>query len=307
MLAFDIGGTKLASAVVAEDGSLVGAQRTPTARSSDGERLFADLVALGRASLAAGGDVDVVSAGCGGPMRWPEGVVSPLHIPAWRGFPLRERLAAEFGVDAVVDNDAKAFAYGEWWRGAGRGSRAMLGMVVSTGVGGGIVIDGRLIDGAHGHAGHIGHVNVDPEGPVCSCGARGCLTAFAAGTGIARRIAAAKSGGVATSLDGAADAAQAAAAARAGDAFAAQLFRDAAEALGRAIASAVALLDLDLVVIGGSVALGAWDLIGEILERELRSRARSGFIDVKVMRAALGADAGLIGAAALVYRPTDQS
>lgn len=91
-------------------------------------------------------------------------------------------------MSAIVDNDAKAMALGEWWLGAGRGVRSMIGIVISTGLGGGLVVDGRLLDGGHGHAGHIGHVNVDPDGPECRCGARGCAGAFAAGTSIARRF-----------------------------------------------------------------------------------------------------------------------
>jgi glucokinase len=203
----------------------------------------------------------------------------------------------------VVDNDAKAMALGEWWRGAGQGSLNVLGMVVSTGVGGGLVVDGRLLDGEHGHAGHIGHVNVLPDGPRCECGAYGCLTAVAAGTGIARRIAAALDAGARTRLEPGATATDAARAARDGDALATGLFADAASGLGRAIASATALVDLDRVVIGGSIGIEAWDLLQPGLEAELRARARIPFArNVQVMPAALRHDAGLVGAAALALR-----
>jgi glucokinase len=261
------------------------------------------VVEVAGAALQGAPRVVAVGCGCGGPQRWPEGVVSPLHIPLWRDFPLRARLEARFGVPAVVDNDAKAMALGEWWRGAGRGARHLLGMVVSTGVGGGIVVGGRVLDGAHGHAGHIGHVNVWPDGPRCACGAQGCLTAVASGSGIAARIRAARAEGTATALPPGATARDAAEAARRGDAFARSLFTDAGQALGRAIASAAALLDLDLVVIGGGVALGAWDLLGPHLVEELRVRSRIAFArDLRVARAALGDDAGLYGAAALALR-----
>src|SRR5258708_16587991 len=109
-------------------------------------------------------------------MEWPAGRVSPLNIPAWRGCALRERLAARFGggrLTVRVHNDAVCVAAGEHWRGAGRGSKNVLGMVVSTGVGGGLILDNRLIDGASGNAGHIGHVVVYPDGPACVCGGRG--------------------------------------------------------------------------------------------------------------------------------------
>jgi len=302
VLAFDIGGTKLAAAVVNSDGGVVAEARTPTI--ADGEALYAQLESLGRSVVKSSGkQVSALGAGCGGPMQFPSGVVSPLFIPQWRDFALRDRLASSFGVEAVVDNDAKAMALGEWWRGAGRGSRNMLGMVVSTGIGGGLIIDGRLLDGEHGHAGHIGHVNVGPDGPVCRCGARGCLTGVASGAAIARRIAEARGSGEPTGLKEGATAEDAAHAARAHDALAARLFAEAAAGLGRGIASTVSLLDLDRVVIGGSIAIEAWDLIGGGLETELRARARSAFTrDVRVLRASLGQRAGLVGAAALALR-----
>lgn len=151
-LALDVGGTKLAAAVVGDDGVVVRRASVPTRRSGggdgsgegDAESLFADLVAL--ASGVAGGDEVVCGVGCGGPMAG--GTVSPLNIPAWREFPLRARLADALGLPTFVDNDAKALALGEGWVGAAAGVRDFLAMVVSTGVGGGIVLDGRLLDGA---------------------------------------------------------------------------------------------------------------------------------------------------------------
>lgn len=288
-------------------GDIVRRARASTLAAADGEALFARVIAVADEAFdAAPRAVSAIGVGCGGPQRWPEGVVSPLHIPVWRDFPLRARLEARFGVAVTVDNDAKAMALGEWWRGAGRGTRNMLGMVVSTGVGGGLIVDGRLVQGAHGHAGHIGHVNVWPDGPSCSCGAQGCAGAVASGAGIGLRIAAAHERGVTTALERGATAEQAAEAARRGDAFARQLFVDAGLALGRAIASATALVDVEIVIIGGSIGLKAWDLIGPSLEEELRRRSRIPFArDVRVTQAALGEDAGLYGAAALALFARD--
>lgn len=298
-LAIDIGGTKLAAAIVTGEGEVIGDRRTATAANGDGERLYADLERIAREALAeAPADVAVVGigAGCGGPMAWPDGVVSPLYIPAWREFPLRARLERSFAMRALVDNDAKAMALGEWWLGAGAATRNMIGIVVSTGLGGGLVVDGRLLDGGHGHAGHIGHVNVDPDGPTCLCGSRGCAAAIAAGTSIARRFRERTGRDV--------SAADVAAIARAGDASARELFADAGRAVGRAIASTASLCDLELAVLGGSIALYAWDLIGTEIEQELRARARMPFERaLRVTQAALGARAGLVGAAALLLRP----
>jgi glucokinase len=233
-------------------------------------------------------------------MQYPAGIVSPLNIPAWRDFPLRPRLSETFGLPCVLDNDAKALALGERWKGAGRGSDNMLGMVVSTGVGGGIILGGHLLHGFAGNSGHVGHIIVWPDGPLCGCGAYGCLEAVASGSGLTRRLGTALLSGVASTLDAGASAAEIAEAARAGDALAIELLRTAGEGVGRGIASAAALLDLELVVIGGSIALKAWDLIGPPLQSELTRSARLDFTrNVRVVQAELGDSAGVYGAARL--------
>ena len=301
-LAIDIGGTKLAAAVIDANGAILSSQREITV-TSDGEALFGALESLCRSVLArAKTDVRAIGVGSSGPMQYPAGIVSPINIPAWRDFPLRQRLVDAFGRPCVVDNDAKALALGERWRGAGHGSSNMLGMVVSTGVGGGVILDGRLLDGFAGNAGHIGHIIVWPDGPVCGCGAHGCVEGVASGTGLGHRLNEAIAEGKPTSLTAGSSASDIAAAARQGDALAAWLFRPAGEAVGRGIASAAALLDLELVVIGGSIALHAWDLLGPPLESELRRTARLDFTrNVRVVHAELGDEAGLFGAAQLAF------
>ncbi|MGV9776421.1 ROK family protein, partial [Streptosporangium sp. NPDC003464] len=183
VLAVDIGGTKFAVALVDPEGNVRATRRAATPPGGDERTLWKALGELIDSVLAGSaadglsdGALTGVGIGCGGPMAWPEGAVSPLNMPGWRGFPLRARLAERFpGVPVRVHNDAVCLAAAEHWRGAGRGSANMLGMVVSTGVGGGLILGGRLIDGASGNAGHIGHIVVDPGGPVCGCGGRGCL------------------------------------------------------------------------------------------------------------------------------------
>src|SRR3712207_1123014 len=200
VLALDIGGTKLAAGLVSLDGTVVHQDGAATNGRGTAEALYGDLIALCERVLAAGGvseiDLAGVGVGCGGPMLYPEGRVSPLNIPAWRGFPLRERLQARFGRPALVDNDAKALALGEHWIGAGKGAGCLLGMVVSTGVGGGIVDGGWLVHGALGNAGHVGHVIAFRDGPPCECGARGCVEAVASGTGLSKRARAARADGL---------------------------------------------------------------------------------------------------------------
>jgi glucokinase len=300
VLAIDIGGTKMACAIVSPEGELVQAERIATPRSDDADVLYAALERVCKSLVTSG--TQAIGVGCGGPMRYPEGVVSPLNIPSWRDFPLRDRLIDSFGLPCSVDNDAKALAVGERWRGAGHGSDNMLGMVVSTGVGGGIILDGQLRHGNAGNAGHIGHIVVWPDGPLCGCGARGCVEGIASGSGLARRLDSAIAEGQPTRLSAGASAADIAVAARAGDALSQELFRTAGEAVGRGIASAAALLDLERVVIGGSIALHAWDLLGPPLEAEVHASARLDFTrDLSVVHAELGDQAGLYGAAQLGF------
>jgi glucokinase len=304
VLGIDIGGTKLAAGVISPGGQVLTYQRIPTPADLDAEDLFSIVVELAevvrsRCQLS----VAALGVGCGGPLAYPEGVVSPLHIPCWRDFPLRARLVERFGLPTSLDNDAKAFALGEALLGAGRGSRALLGMVISTGVGGGVVVDGRLLHGASGNAGHIGHTLISLTGPRCACGARGCLTAYSSGTGLVARARAALERGSSSSLGelpaGQISGQTIAAAARSGDALSRRLLRDAASALARALVDAANILDLDRVVLGGGL-VGAADLWLAPLQKQ--TRRRTGFLlarnlDIRVSE--LGEHAGVIGAAAL--------
>jgi len=303
VLAIDIGGTKIAAGVVEPGGRLASWAQTETPRGMEAEQLWRTLDVLCTNLLAEqrtdpGDGLAGVGCGCGGPLDWPVGRVSPLNIPAWRSFPLRERLQERFGgIPVRLHNDAICMAVGEHWRGAGRGRRNMLGMVVSTGVGGGLVLDGRLINGATGNAGHIGHVVVDPAGPFCVCGGRGCLEAIARGPAL---VAWAQGEGwrpgqvLATAKDLADDAAQ-------GHPIGVAAMRRAGGALGIAIASAVQLCDVEVVSIGGGLAK-AGPLLFEPLEEALRTHAGLDYArDVPVVAATLGQSAGLIGAAALIF------
>lgn len=302
VLAIDIGGTKLAAALVEPDGRIAAYDRAPTPNEPgvDGEELWRALEALLDKVAADAGDPPLagVGAGCGGPMTWPAAEVSPLNIPAWRGFPLRERLRARHpGLPVRIHNDAICVAAGEHWLGAGRGHGNVLGMVVSTGVGGGLILDGRLVNGASGNAGHIGHVVVEPDGPPCACGGRGCLEAIARGPGLvawARRQGWRPGGSDLTGVELAADA-------RRGDPVAGAAMRRAGRAIGIAIASATHLCDLEVAAIGGGLSQ-AGPLLFEPLDEAFRTHARMDFARrARIVPAALGQTAGLVGAAALVY------
>jgi glucokinase len=284
-LAVDIGGTKLAAGLVEEDGSIATRLETPTPATTDSEELWTTVAhLLDSLPAAARREAHVVGVGCGGPMSPGGELVSPLNIPAWRSFPLRARLARHTGLDVHIDNDAKALALGEGWIGAAKDERDFIAMVVSTGVGGGIVLDGRLLDGATGNAGHIGHVIVVPGGRLCECGARGCLEAEASGTAIRAVTGQAPS----------------------------EASREVVERtgtlVGRAVGSVVNLLDLRLAVVAGSVALGFGNPFFAAAQAEVDAVARLEFArGARIVRAGLGRDGPLVGAAAVALRATDQT
>ena len=277
ILAVDVGGTKLAAARIREDGHIEGRAARATPPGGGGEVVLAAL--LGAVAEVRRGDEVACGGGSGGPMAPGGTEVSPLNIPGWRRFPLRSRLEEALGTAVHVDNDANALALGEGWLGAAAGRRNFVALVVSTGVGGGIVLDGRLLDGAAGNAGHIGHLIVEPEGRTCPCGARGCLEAEASGTAIAARTGR-----------------PAASAAPAERARCGML-------VGRAVASVANLLDLPLAVVAGSVALGFGDAFFDAAQVEVDARARLDFsAGARIVPAGLGADGPLVGAAAVALR-----
>ncbi len=282
VLALDVGGTKLAAAVVREDGEILGSARRATV-GDDGEALFAHVVSLlDEVRSDVGGEEPVaLGVGCGGPMERGGRTVSPLNIPQWRAFPLLDRLRSATGLPVRIDNDAKALALGEGRWGAAVGVDDYLAMVVSTGVGGGVVLDGRLLDGRAANAGHVGHVIVEPLGRACVCGARGCLEAEASGTAIAATTGAP------------AAVAPVEVRVRTG------------RLVGRAVASVCNLLDLRLAVVAGSVALGYGSDFLDAANAELDRCARLEFSrGARVVPAGCGVgDAGpLLGAAAVGLR-----
>ena len=278
MLAVDIGGTKIAAGLVDEKGEVVASAQAPTPTTTGSDALFSILLAVVD-SVGGNGDVVGCGVGCGGPMSSGGEAVSPLHLPAWRDFPLRERLADATGLPTFVDNDAKALALGEGWWGAAAGVSDFLAVLVSTGVGGGIVLDGRLLDGAGGNAGHIGHVVVEPHGAPCRCGGRGCLEAEASGLAIA------------------------AATGRPAEEAGPDVIERTGRLVGRAIASVANLLDLRLAVVAGGVAVGFGEPFLAAARAEVAHRSRLEFSrDTDLVPAGLGAHTHLVGTGAVAWR-----
>jgi glucokinase len=305
VLALDVGGTKLAAAVVDDTGRILGRGRVPSPTGTDPEQLYEALLACAAAALRGAdvipGDLDGIGVAAAGPMVWPSGEVSPLNMPAWRGFPLRKRLAAEFACDLVlIHNDAVGLTVGEHWKGAGSGTSNLLGVTVSTGVGGGLILDGRLYHGFSGNAGHVGHVVVEFDGPPCACGGRGCLEAIASGPNTVRH---ALDDGWRPRPGVVADGVALAAAAAAGDEIALRNVARAGRAVGTAIASCASLLDLEVAAIAGGFSQSG-PSFWEPLHQAFTTHAGFPFAAAcRVVPGQLGEAAGLLGAAAFVLDP----
>lgn len=296
-LALDIGGTKIAVGLVDGAGTLVHRAELPTP-DGDAETIWAAADSLITEALTtAGGRIRGVGIASAGPIDLSAGTVSPINIGSWQRFPIVSRVASAVGAPVRLAGDGLCMAMGEHWRGAGRGADFLLGMVVSTGVGGGLVLDGAPYDGRTGNAGHVGHIVVDPDGAPCTCGGRGCVETIAGGPRMAQW---AREQGWDAPAD--ADAKELADAANAGDPLALSAFRRGAVAVGAMIASVGAVFDLDRVAIGGGVAK-AGALLFDPVREALASYAGLDFIrGIEVVPAELGSDAGLVGAAALLWK-----
>ena len=298
VLGLDIGGTKLAAGVVDSTGRvhsfLVEATRAEEGPESGLERLFE----LGRAAVdEAALDWDSITAvgiGSGGPLDAQAGViVGPPHLPGWRDVPVSSWAEAAYGLPVALENDATAAAAGEHRYGAGAGTSHLVYLTISTGVGGGIVIDGRLYRGATGNGGELGHVTVDCSGRPCrGCGRKGCLEAYVSGTSISERAREAGLGEVTAS--------EVAAAAAAGDAAAAEVWDATTEALACGLTSIVNLFEPQLVVLGGGVVSGTGEqLLGPVRERVRDEAMGPAGGAARIVAAALGPQVGVVGAAAI--------
>lgn len=283
-LAIDIGGTKMAAGLISRTGELIDRDLVRVHHGATADELFDDLAALvtrqlDRARDKHGTTPVVVGVGSAGPVGRNVETVSPLNIPRWRDFPLRARLADLTKLPVYGDGDAKALALAEGWLGAAKGVEDFMAMVVSTGVGGGIVLNGRLLEGSTGNAGHVGHVIVEPNGRRCTCGGRGCLEAEASGTAI-------------EAITG-----------RPPDQPTYEIMVRTGRLVGRAAASVCNLLDLKLVVVSGGVATGFGATFFNAAQRTLDELCSLDFTKrARIVPGRLGEDGPLVGAAAVGWR-----
>ncbi|HEY5836018.1 ROK family protein [Streptomyces sp.] len=296
--ALDFGGTKVSGALVDAEGRLRVRVLRPTPAGESGESVMrAVLEVLGELRAAPEWPAVVaVGIGSAGPVDARRGTVSPVNVPGWRDFPLVPRVSAAVGgLPVVLTGDGVAMTAAEHWFGAARGYDNALCMVVSTGVGGGLVLGGALLPGPTGNAGHIGHISVDLDGDSCPCGSRGCVERIASGPNIARR---ALDSGWRPAAGTAPTAAAVADSARSGDPLARASFDRAAQALAAGVAAIATLVEIQVAVVGGGVA-NAGPVLFDPLRGHLSRYATLSFAArVKVVPAGLGTDAGLVGAAA---------
>lgn len=306
VLAVDIGGTKLAAGVVDADGKMLERGEVPTLAHEGLEPVLERIVGLGRDLLARAAaqkePVQRIGIGCAGPVDLKAGkVFNPPNLPGWSEVSLVRHIESALGLPAVLENDANAAALGEFRYGAGRGARSLVYFTVSTGIGGGIILDGKVWHGLKDAAGEVGHMTVCPDGPVCGCGNRGCLEAMASGPSIARRAREAVAAGRPTRLREVpmVTSADVVRLAQEGDAVAREVWDAAVKYLGIGVAAVITILAPERVVLGGGVTR-AGDFLFEPLRAEVRRRVKLVPVEsVLILPAALGPDVGILGAAAV--------
>ena len=293
----DVGGSTLRVALATPDGLLL--WRKAFSHTRPAPEAVVDLIARTLKEMARASNAELVAVGAAvpGPLDPRRGVVHFSPNLEWREFSFTDALSAKLGVRVAMDDDANCAAVGEHAFGVGQGARDFLDVIVGTGVGAGLILDGKMYHGARGFAGELGHTTILPDGPLCSCGNRGCVEALAAGPALARRM---------RELDAnAADtisAREVIAMARTGNENALQVMNEAGQFLGIALANAVNLLNPEKIALGGGVALDADELLLNPARAEIQKRAFAhSAASVSLVRAALGDDAGLLGAAQLAW------
>jgi glucokinase len=307
VLALDIGGTKLASAIVNRAGEVLAERSAATDAAASAEETVEALFELCEevlpAARASWQGLEAAGISFGGPVDFPAGrTVTCHHLRGWENFPLRDDVGERAGLPTALDNDANAAALGEARFGAGRGCAHLLYITVSTGIGAGLVLNGSLHRGANSMAGELGHTLVAPNGPACTCGRRGCLEAVAAGPAIAARARQALEAGAESALAAVPDSeltAKHVAELASADPLARQIMTEVGERLGVAVAAAVNLVNPDIVVIGGGVSQAGDILLDPTREAVRRHAVPESVRGLRIVRGELGARDALLGAAAL--------
>ncbi len=316
----DMGGTNIRCAAVSASGDVLLMEHGPSHASRQAaavaENIAAQLTHLLDTARRRGlGSPRAIGVAVPGPLNVYSGTVMQApHVGAWRGYSLRRKLEALIGRMVVVENDANAWALGECWRGAARGRRDVVLLTLGTGVGGGLIVGGKLVHGRSGMAGELGHVTVDPDGPRCDCGSNGCLESYASASGlrglVEQRLGLSPGAPLPAQIidsGGNFSVRGLSAQARRGDKLALEAFATAGYYLGIAIASFLNIFNPELVVIGGGVA-GAIPYMRKTMMTQVRERAFTAIASqAKIVRAALGPRGGVVGAAYAALHPPTRS
>lgn len=307
-LAFDLGGTELRAALVGDGGKLLAFASMPT-RARDGPNAVIEQIAMLAEKICSDvPDAKPLGIGIGapGPLDPVAGILTaPPTLSGWREVPLARLLQDRLNLPVRLENDANAAALGEWRFGAGRGAASLVFVTVSTGIGGGVISDGRIMHGRRGLAGEIGHMTITSESERCLCGAVGCFEAVASGTALGRRATALTKPGDGSALrtlsnDGEVTGRHVVEAARGGDETALGLMDQEARWLGIGFTNLLHLYSPDMIVMGGGISHG-YDLLRRAIEATIHERVMPAYRDVPVVPAQLGSHAGLIGAASLIF------
>ena len=303
LIGVDLGGTQLRVAVANDRGRLKTVVRRPTQAARGRRHVIDRIVATVKEALQEDGSsprqVRALGIGLPGPVDPAAGlVISPANLPGFKNVPLNRILSRATGIPSFLHHDAHLAALGEHQRGAARGASEVVYVTVSTGIGAGLILRGELYAGAHGIAGEVGHIVVQRDGPLCTCGNRGCVEAIASGTGIARAAREQAPGLPGSLLHGLESPAaeDVARAARAGDALAKAILENAGIHLGIAIGTLVNLFNPQLIVLGGSVLKSGAPLLGPMRRSMNASSWKASRRGLRIVRPALGDDVGLIGA-----------
>ena len=309
LIGVDVGGTNIRMGIVTPDGGILKKIQYPTDMSRGGmammERLVSRLQDFIQGEMGGVHSEIRIGIGIAGPIDLKRGVlIAPPNLPDLNGFPLREFLKERISLPIAIENDANAFTLGEGWKGAARGCLHYCGITLGTGVGGGIVVAGKILHGAEGMGGEVGHMVLNPEGPLCGCGGRGCLEVYGSGSGIRRMALEAIEKGEGLEIlkrsgrnTDKVTSEEVFEAAQKGDEIALKVFNEVGRYLGLGLVNLVNLFNPEKIVIGGKVSR-AWDYFIERAKEVVWQRAMKGQREkVQIVQAECGDDAGMLGAA----------
>ncbi|MFN3966882.1 MAG: ROK family protein [Endomicrobiia bacterium] len=301
----DLGGTKISAGIVDQSGKIISKTKLPTFAQKGPEfvinQIIKSIQQVIKKSKIKHSQILGIGIGAPGPLDTEKGIIHHApNLPGWNEIPLRNKIQSKIGMDVFIDNDANLAALGESWIGAGKNVKNLICITLGTGVGGGLILDGKIFHGFQDAAGEIGHITVNPSGPKCNCGNYGCLEAYSSATGIVNRIREAIKNGEKSSLKEPITSKKVYEFALKGDKLSKRIMKEAGIYLGIALSTVANLLNLEMAIITGNVA-NAGDMIFEPARHEIKKRTIYPANKMKIVPAKLKTDAGIIGSARVVF------